>query len=389
MENQAYVFIDEYGTPALNVESSGVEPYFIYVSVLINGTQLENARLTLQKIRDKYNQGAPLKANKIPNDDKGHNKRLNILKCFSNAFTHVVHALIVSKEKLNSPGFSFKKSFIKYFNGVFTKQYKSPCYSEVHVILDKTGRPTFQHELEKYMNEYLPPEDLFSRNTFNIKDDKVEEPLLQIADFYAGCIGRIFCEKIRETQARELYNLLRKYTFCECFPREQMNYLCARHNKEEQYDERLMNIAIQSATSYLDSKDATYTGRMIVNYFLTENCFYPFEIISSARIKRLLEQKGIRVRDPFDEIARLRDSGVLIVSPLNQKGYKLPCNIEEVKGFYERVGVNVLPQLRRVYKLNELIVSGTLGGINPLQDHEALRKLVETITPIYEKHCCS
>lgn len=196
-------------------------------------------------------------------------------------------------------------------------------------------------------------------------------------------------KKIAEAQARELYNLLRKYTFCECFPRKQMNYLCARHNKEEQYDERLMNIAIQSETSYLDSKDATCTGRMIVNYFLTENCFYPFEIISSARIKRLLEKKGIVVRDPFDEIARLRDSGVLIVSPLNQKGYKLPCNIEEVMGFYERVGVNVLPQLRRVYKLNELIVSGTLGGINPLQNHEALRKLVETITPIYEKHCCS
>lgn len=195
MSNQTYVFIDEYGTPALNVESVGVESYFIYVGVLIGATHLERARITLQQIRNEYNQGSPLKANKIPNDDKGHNKRLKILSHLSNAFPHVVHALIVRKEKLNSSGFSFKKSFIKYFNGVFAEQYKSPCYSNVHVVLDKTGCPDFQKELEKYMRKYLPLEDLFSRNTFNIRDDKVEEPLLQIADFYAGCIGRIFCEK--------------------------------------------------------------------------------------------------------------------------------------------------------------------------------------------------
>lgn len=67
-QNKAFIFIDEFGTPALNVDSSGVEPYFIYVAVLIESENLEKARATLQSVRDKYNQGSPLKANKIPNN---------------------------------------------------------------------------------------------------------------------------------------------------------------------------------------------------------------------------------------------------------------------------------------------------------------------------------
>lgn len=77
-QNKAFIFIDEFGTPALNVDSPGVEPYFIYVAVLIESENLEKERETLQSVRDKYNQGSPLKANKIPNNDKGHSKRLNV-----------------------------------------------------------------------------------------------------------------------------------------------------------------------------------------------------------------------------------------------------------------------------------------------------------------------
>lgn len=385
-QKKAYIFIDEYGTPALNIESSGVKPYFIYVAVLIESENLEKAKESLRFVRDKYNQGSPLKASKIPNDDKGHTKRVNILRSFSGDFPHVVQALIVDKKELTSPGLEIKKVFIKYFNRALLKIYNSYQYSEIHVVLDRTGSPAFAEELRRYMAKHIPQEDLFYRNSFTLKDDKEEEPLLQIADFYASCIGKVFCDKKMNTvQANALYNYLREYTFCECFPRERMNYLCAKNAGDNEYCEEIVDMAIKSAYAYLESSKSSETGREIVKYFLMENQFYPFRIICSGQIKDRLKLQNLQITNPIEEISHLRDAGVLIISPLDKRGYKLPCSIEEIKRFYDRISRNVIPQLRRAFTLNRVIVEGSVGKINILKDMEQLSKLVKVVTSPLEE----
>lgn len=385
-QNKAFIFIDEFGTPALNVDSSGVEPYFIYVAVLIESENLEKAKATLLSVRNKYNQGAPLKANRIQNNDKGHRKRLNILKAFSGEFPHIVKALIVDKKSLRSPGLEIKKVFIKYFNKILLKIYHSYQYSEIHVVLDKTGYPAFVEELSRYMARHIPQEDLFHRNTFTLKDDKEEEPLLQIADFYAGCIGKVFCDKINTMQANALYNCLREYTFCERFPREKRNYLSAKNAGDDEYSEYIVEIAVKSAHCYLESSKSTEIGREIVKYFLMENKFYPFRIICSGQIKDRLRLLNLHVANPIEEIAHLRDSGVLIVSPLDKRGYKLPCNTDEIKRFYDRISTNVIPQLKRAFILDKVISEGSVGKINILKEMEQLSNLVRIATNSIEEH---
>lgn len=383
---RTYIFIDEYGTPSLNTSSEGVTPYFIYVAVCIESQHIERARDILMSVRKDFNQGSPLKANRIKNDKKGHLKRLQILRSFSGEFPHVVHALIVDKEKIKSPGLSYKKVFIKYFNKLLAKIYDSPQYSEIHIVLDKTGRPEFAEDLRRYMEKHIPQHDLFSNNTFDLKDDKEEEPLLQVSDFYAGCIGRIFCDIIPKEDAISLYNCLREYSFCECYPRDRTNYLCAKHTNDNNYDIELVNIAICSAEAYLESQNSSEIGREIVNYFLMENKFYPFKIISSHQIKDRLKLKGLLIGDPIVEISHLRSAGVLIVSPLGKNGYKLPCNIEEIKSFYDRISTNVIPQLKRAYILNRVISTGSVGKINVLQELGELNKLVNAVTSPLERH---
>lgn len=385
-QKKTYVFIDEYGTPSLNVEKNGVTPYFIYTAVLIESQNIEKAREVLQRSRELYNQGSPLKSNRIKNDEKGHKKRLQILRAFSGEFPHVVHALIVDKSKIESHGLSFKKVFIKYFSKILAEIYNSPQYAEIHVVLDKTGRPEFAEELGQYMRKHMLNHDLFSKNSFNLKDDKEEEPLLQIADFYAGCIGRIFCDIIPKEEAHALFNCLHEYTFYKFFPLDRRNYICAQHAKDGDYNEDLVKIAVKSATSYLNSDEATEAGKEIVNFFLIENQFYPFKIISSHQIKDRLRLKGIFIVDPIVEISHLRDCGVLIVSPLGKNGYKLPCNIEEIKSFYDRISTNVIPQLKRAYIINRVITTGSVGNINLLHDLELLNKLVDAVTLPLEKH---
>lgn len=385
-QKKAYIFIDEFGTPALNIDSLGVEPYFIYVAVLIESENLEKAKKSLQSVRDKYNQGSPLKANRIPNNDKGHSKRLNILKAFSGEFPHIVKALVVDKKELHSPGLKIKKVFIKYFNQVLLKTYHSYQYSEIHVVLDKTGHPAFVEELGRYMAKHIPQEDLFHRNTFTLKEDREEEPLLQIADFYASCIGKVFCDKINVNQANALYNCLREYTFCEWFPREKRNYLCAKNAGDDEYSENIVEIAVKSAYAYLDSPKSSEIGKEIVNYFLMENRFYPFRIICSGQIKDRLRLLNLNITNPIEEIAHLRDAGVLIVSPLDQRGYKLPCSIGEIKSFYDRISTNIIPQLRRAFVLDKVISEGSVGEINVLKEMEQLSSLVKVVTnPIEER----
>lgn len=53
---------------------------------------------------------------------------------------------------------------------------------------------------------------LFSNNSFKIKDDIVEEPLVQVADFYAGCIGKYYCGQYQLGQAETINNILRSYS---------------------------------------------------------------------------------------------------------------------------------------------------------------------------------
>ena len=50
MGKDKYVFIDESGTPDLNIEKDGVLPYFIYAAVVIEADEIEMAYEVLNTI---------------------------------------------------------------------------------------------------------------------------------------------------------------------------------------------------------------------------------------------------------------------------------------------------------------------------------------------------
>ena len=104
-----HIFIDEFGTPALNVNKEGVVPYFAYAAVVIEESELENARAVHQQVIKKYFNGTHIKSSNIHNDEKGHTKRLNIINDFS-AIKHYVVALLVDKAKIESEDLDIRKA---------------------------------------------------------------------------------------------------------------------------------------------------------------------------------------------------------------------------------------------------------------------------------------
>ena len=373
----AHVFVDEYGTPSLNIDKQGTTPYFAYVGVVIEEKELILARNIHKQIVDTYFQGTHIKSSNISNNDKGHVKRIQILSELSK-FNHYVTVLLVDKSKITD-GLEHKQSFLKFFTSLFNKQFSDRFY-EYHICFDKTGGSEFQRSLKEYINKKGYGKDLFSNNTFDLKEDKKEEPLLQFADFYAGCVGRYYCGKYDKGQAQAINNEIKLRLFIDWFPHEFANYLGASAFQQNEFCQTISEIAIKTANEYL-TKEKDEIGSEIIKILLQETYVNPFRLISSQELKRKLNSKGIKINDPIIEIGKLRDEGVVIVSPIGKKGYKFPCNEKEIAEHYDRVSNNVIPQLRRGYLLHKILTeqSGAIYNILNNENFSLLSSLIDKV----------
>ncbi len=372
----AHIFIDEYGTPNLDITKPGVTPYFVYSGIVIEENELAKARKVHKQTIDTHFGGTHIKSSNIPNDDKGHAKRMKVLSELSN-FNHYVVALVVDKSKIDSDGLNQKRSFIKFFNNLLSKQFVDK-YTEYHIHFDKLGRKDFQDNLVKYMNSNGHGKTLFANNSYKLEDDITEEPLIQFADFYSSCIGKNYCGVTNNNRAESIHNKIKSYTFIEWFPFEFVNYFGATSFKHNDFNQKISLIALQTATNYLGNNNDEI-GMEIVKLLLQEAKINPHRHISSKEIKQKITSRGIKIGDPINEIAKLRDKGVFIVSPIGKKGYKFPCNEKEIAEFYDRLSANVVPQLKRAYILHKILVEQSFSEYNILDSDEfkTLSRLVD------------
>jgi len=374
----AHIFLDEFGTPELDTSKSGVTQYFVYVGVVIEENELTNAKNILNGIVNKFFGGTHIKSKNIGNDSKGHSVRMQILSELSK-INHYAISLLVDKSKVDSIGLTYKKSFVKFFNNLLSQQIIDK-YDEYHIHLDKLGWKPFQNELKDYMETKGHGRTLFSNNTFDLQDDITEEPLIQIADFYCGCIGRYYCGTFNKNQAEAVNNIIKSRLFLDWFPREFVNYFGASSYKSEDFNPLIAEIAVKSANHYLDIVDDEI-GCEIVKLMLQETLINPFRFVSSNEIKKKIIAKGLKISDPITEISKIRDKGVLIVSPIGKKGYKLPSNEKEIAEFYDRLASNVIPQLKRGHILHRVLVEQSFSAHNILakDSYDLLNSLINTV----------
>lgn len=371
MKQSKYIFIDEFGNPDLNIEKGGTQPYLIYAAVVIDENELDNAKQVLRIIHDKYfPQNRYLKSKQINNSEKGYVVTVNILTELKR-LKHYVYAVVVDKKNLDSKsGLAYKDVFIKYFNGLIARH----LYNEdvdTHVCFDKTGWPEFQKELCNYMERKGWGPTLFSNNTYTLSDDQTEEPLLQIADFYAGIFGKYYCGKYDENRSKVIHDgFIRKISIIDWFPRTIVPMFAADAAFDSNYNKEITRIAIASAESYLNTHSNDIVGCELIRYVLQETRRNPMRLISSKEIKTNLKARNVEIGDPIVKISELRDEGVLLISPIGKKGYKIPNNEQEIAEFYNRLIGNVQPQLKRCYLLNKVLFEKSNGNYNILSSYE-------------------
>lgn len=379
-----YVFIDESGNTDLHVEKGGASPYIIYAAVIIYAEDIQTAKNVLSTIHDKHcPQNRYLKSSYIPNNDSGYLRTINILTELK-SLKHYVYAVVVDKSIINaSSGLSYKTVFIKYFNRLIAQHIRSN-ESDIHIVFDKTGYDVFQQELKAYMEKTGWGPTLFSNNTYTLADDKIEEQLLQIADFYAGTIGKYYCGNYDEKKSDVIHDgFIKKNTSIDWFPRHIIPLFAVTKEFDNRYNDAITKIAVESAEKYLSNHTSDIVGCELILYILQETRRNPFRYISSKEIKTNLRARYVDIGDPIVKVSDLRDKGVLIISPIGKKGYKIPNNEQEIAEFYNRLNGNVQPQLRRCYTLNKVLSEQSDGKYNLLasSEFETLSKLCSIIIP--------
>jgi len=376
---KAYIYIDESGTPSLEIEKGGVLPYMVYSAVIFQEDSIDQAKSLLQMIISKNNiQQGYIKSQNL----KDYKRRIKILTAIKEV-QHHVYSLVIDKSKIDiESGLQYKQSFIKFFQRLLSKQFLQN-YDEIHIVFDKTGYPEFRNSLKQYMSSQgLIGRTLFSNNTFRIAEDTKEEPLLQFADLYAGTICKYYCHKYNPEDAKHIHNIISSNVTIEWFPWESISLFAAENLFKESFDRELYYLSLDTAKQYVNvNENVDIEGTELIKYLLQESTRNPFRVISSKEIKQNLQKRGIEIGDPISKISSLRSCRVVIISPQGKKGYKFPTCEKELADFYDRLRNNVIPQLIRCRILNNVLQEKSFGkyGVLKHEEYKVLNQLCEIV----------
>ncbi len=379
----AHIYIDENGNADLDVSKSGVPPYFIYAAVIISDSELEKARTIHQSILKANFQNSFIKSAHIGNDKSGFAKYVDSFSRLNELKHHVV-ALVVDKAKISkTSGLAFKSVFIKYFQRLLSKTFLNN-FQEFHIIADNTGSQEFKESLERYLAEKGGIEPtLFSNNTFKLAEDTKGEVLIQLADLYAGALGRYYCNCTEENRAKTIHDIIKSRVSIEWYPDNCAPAIAAADSFSSSFDAGLLSLSRKTAEEYIESHPDELCNNELLRYLLQESHIRPMRHISSKEIKAFLNGKDIEIGDPIEKISALRDEGVVIISPIGKKGYKFPTSKQELAEFYNRLSCNIIPQLRRGYKLSKVLSIRGYEQYNVLNEDEF--KVLRSLSDIVNK----
>lgn len=381
MKQVGHIFVDEMKNGSLPAEENCNNNYYVFSAVVVSSEHLQAMRDVHTKIIAKhFKQAGSLKSTSI----KRKGEWLDIANSLKSVM-HYVSYLVIDMSKLDGDGFRNSKwSFHKYFQNFINERFLA-LYHEAHVTFDQTGTSRFQESLKAYMQERGFEKNLFENNSFEIKEDKVQEPLLQIADFYAGIVGRYYRNAPVDVQMGmgEIYESIKGKMISLYFPYNEIPLRIAKELPQDEFNLQIFNIAVDSAKRFLDTHKDKETECEIVSLMLDEVHKNPLRFVSSKEISKILRLKYNKDKvDPIATIGRIRDKEVLIVSQKQlKKGYKLPCNEAEIHGYYKSATLNVVSQLKRIGIMNKTLMENSDGTISVLahDDNKVLSELVDKV----------
>ncbi|MDQ9168812.1 DUF3800 domain-containing protein [Oxalobacteraceae bacterium R-40] len=366
-----HAYIDESGNHDIETGKIGATDYFIVVAVLIKECEQDAILREVEKIRIKYFQTGEIKSSSLKDKDN-HQRRIRILEEILK-LDFKFYALAVNKSAVvKDSGLRFKKSFIKFVNGLLYSQlFRS--FSEIRITADAHGDQEFIDSFKSYIDANHKP-DLFWQSHFDVIKSE-QNVLVQMADFIVGSIAKIYEGKSNPALNEAYYRLIKeKALHIHEWPTKYQTYYPPIQESEE-YDSFIYKHALAQAEVFLDSnldscdeevrlQCSVLSHLVFISRFDQQRGYVATQEILSHLLEvgfQNVTEQAIRSRI----VAKLRDQGVLI-SSCNQ-GYKIPKGYKDLVDFVERVNGLVIPLLDRLRKARSSFMIASQGKVDLLR----------------------
>ena len=382
---KAKIFIDEFGNSHLDLSKKGTFSHFVYASVIIPESEIDNARILREEICKNFRLGNDIKSKNI-GDKKYFQKRLDILNHLIENLDFTIDVLVIDKDKLDKDegGLRFKKTFYKYFQKVLIRKYNQ-VYSSYNIYLDKLGSDDFRTELVNFIDNNGTQRDLFNPDrTFELSDDKTDEKLVQLADIIAGSLGRLFCLSHYNPESSKIYEILHTRMSVSYYP-----YLKISNKeikKTKTLSKEISQLNLESLKNYLESskKSEDALKRRLLEYLYTNSKIDSERLVPSYELINFLKNFSKTItEDKLRLLIRdLRYEGLFIISHSGKPGYKLASNYSDIEQHFSHFMKYIIPMLNKIKILNQNISQLSFNKINPLEkdnQFEKIKKLIEQL----------
>ena len=176
------VYVDESGTPELDLKKPHVGRYYVAVAVFVDEQQDRQAEDLLEVVAAKLCGGGEIKSSKIGPD---HDRRLRFLEAVQEV-DFGYFALAVDKSLVyGDSGLRFKATFHKFFSRLLQGQFG---YSGggLRVCSDRYGDSLFMESLDRYLAETVRPHLFYGYEHRSLRSESCR--LIELADLVAGSL---------------------------------------------------------------------------------------------------------------------------------------------------------------------------------------------------------
>jgi len=377
--NENYcAYIDETGNYGFSFEAQGTSSHFIITAIIVKSEDVDILNKSIDIIRSKFFSEGEMKSSNV---SKNHTRRFEILRELVK-LDFKVFCLVVDKQKIyeDSAIMDFKKSFMKYLNGILHKELRL-LYKNLEIWSDSHGSEEFMIGFDKYINN-MPTYSIFDEYKFHFVDSKFES-LIQLADIICGTISFGF-EKVKKCEEyRGYYSLLKSRIIAlKVWPLDYENYLINLDliNKSE-FDIKIAPYCLRLATRYIEehtkSSDPLDRDRVkVLEYIL--NQMYAYSPNHYIHAKELIDYINSTSKSCYNNqtfttniVAGLRDNNVIISSSAN--GYKIPLTKKELYSYSNITLGMVMPMMERLNKCRQRILYATDNELDILDLDEYVK----------------
>ena len=154
-------FLDAFGNQDLNISKKNVSSHFIISATIIDSKDFDKIDQDINIIKNKFFSGSQIKSSNVGPDD---DRRIKILKEIADLNIKAI-CFVIDKNKLTTPGFQYKTSFIKHTHKLIYKElYRA--YPRLKVLSDSYGTEGFMKGFSQYI-QGIHPLDIFNYLKFN------------------------------------------------------------------------------------------------------------------------------------------------------------------------------------------------------------------------------